>query len=603
MKAVKRTIALILFLILIIGNLAFADDLVIIKERKPLTDFEGHWARGTIEKWLAAGRVSGYPDGSFKPDNKVTRAEFVKMVNGIIDYNKPNDITFKDVPATAWFYDYIRVAQAIGYISGYSADQFGPDDPITREQAAAILARIQYLRGNAAGANRFTDKGTLSAWALEAVGAATEAGFISGYVDGSFKPKNNLTRAEAITMLDNVLENSKNVIVYNDGTELKDMVIEGVLIIAKTVGEGNVYLTNLEIKGDIQVYGGGLNSIYFRNVKVARIEVIKDKVRLVFEDGSVVENIEVGEETVIVNEDGQIQTITVTDAEGVVLTGNFEEVTVSGVENITLKNAEIAKLIVEEKVTILGTGTIKTLEANADGILYEKNVKIDKVELGEGVKDKPEVIKEETTSSDSPVGLPPQTYKISVSAVIDGVEYKPLFTTSNYTGTKNISEFLKDEVVAILNTENSNIAQYFTKLNNKLGNLTINGTQVNTPDAVAKIKANLAGTEIVKGISDSIFDDSVLDEAEMKAILNAFKLSDLDKLDSIKLDRTIEYNGTITDPEIKIKGQDKNREELIEFLTTAGKLSINNFFKQYGPTVTLEIIDGEKTISFTVSKV
>lgn len=120
---------------------------------------------------------------------------------------------------------------------------------------------------------------------------------------------------------------------------------------------------------------------------------------------------------------------------------------------------------------------------------------------------------------------------------------------------------------------------------------------------MAKIKANLAGTEIVKGISDSIFDDSVLDEAEMKAILNAFKLSDLDKLDSIKLDRTIEYNGTITDPEIKIKGQDKNREELIEFLTTAGKLSINNFFKQYGPTVTLEIIDGEKTISFTVSKV
>lgn len=197
MKAVKRTIALILFLILIIGNLAFADDLVIIKERKPLTDFEGHWARGTIEKWLAAGRVSGYPDGSFKPDNKVTRAEFVKMVNGIIDYNKPNDITFKDVPATAWFYDYIRVAQAIGYISGYSADQFGPDDPITREQAAAILARIQYLRGNAAGANRFTDKGTLSAWALEAVGAATEAGFISGYVDGSFKPKNKFNKGRS----------------------------------------------------------------------------------------------------------------------------------------------------------------------------------------------------------------------------------------------------------------------------------------------------------------------------------------------------------------------------------------------------------------------
>ena len=122
------------------------------------------------------------------------------------------------------------------------------------------------------------------------------------------------------------------------------MVIEGNLIIAKTVGEGNVFLTNLEIKGDIQVYGGGINSIYFKNVKVAKIEVLKDKVRLVFEDGSIVEEIEVGTETIIENKDGEIQRITISDKDGVVLSGNLGTVTVSGTDKITLKNAVITKV-------------------------------------------------------------------------------------------------------------------------------------------------------------------------------------------------------------------------------------------------------------------
>jgi hypothetical protein len=248
-------------------------------------------------------------------------------------------------------------------------------------------------------------------------------------------------------MLDNVLENAKNVVVYNDGTELKDMVIEGDLIIAKTVGEGSVYLTNLEIKGEIQVYGGGMNSIYFKNVKVAKIEVVKDKVRLVFEDGSVIENIDVGEETVIVNEDGEIQMITVTDTEGVVLTGKFGEVTVSGVEKITLKDAEITKLIVEEKVTILGTGTIKTMEANADGILYEKDVKIDKVEVGEGVKDEPEVIKEEPVGGGGGGGgfIPtPAKVTLRIEVKSPDADYPQVFNTEKFNVDNKISDAVLD---------------------------------------------------------------------------------------------------------------------------------------------------------------
>lgn len=188
MKDFKKLIAVILCLILLLGSFAYADEAMLISAPTE-KDYEGHWAQATIEKWLNEGRVAGYPDGSYKPDNKVTRAEFVKMVNGIIDFNKMSSITYEDVPSSEWYYDYIRIAQSIGYISGYSSSEFGPNDPITREQAASILARIQYLKNNAAGADKFSDKNSLSTWALEAVGAASEAGFISGYVDGSFNPQ------------------------------------------------------------------------------------------------------------------------------------------------------------------------------------------------------------------------------------------------------------------------------------------------------------------------------------------------------------------------------------------------------------------------------
>ena len=138
------------------GSFAFAQEAQLISEEAK--DYVGHWAEAAIEKWINSGKVAGYPDGSYKPDNNVTRAEFVKMVNGIINYDGKADIKFKDINSTDWFYVYVRVAQAIGYISGYSPNEFGPNDYITREQAASILSRIQYLNNNAAGIEKFNDK-------------------------------------------------------------------------------------------------------------------------------------------------------------------------------------------------------------------------------------------------------------------------------------------------------------------------------------------------------------------------------------------------------------------------------------------------------------
>lgn len=608
MSKMKKTIAVILCLIMAVGSYAFADEAQLISAKSK--DYEGHWAQAVIEKWLDSGKASGYPDGSYKPDNNVTRAEFVKMVDGIIDFNTKGEITYSDVPATEWYYDYIGIAQEIGYISGYSGGKFGPDDYITREQAASILARIQYLDGNAEGIESFNDKDEISSWAAEAVGAASKAGFISGYSDGSFRPSENLTRAEAVTMLDNVLENGKNHVIYNAGTKIDDFVYEGGLVIAETVGDGDVTLNNVTVKGDLKVLGGGENSLYFNNVKIAKIIVSKEGVRLVLGEGTEVQEVEVASETILENTDGTVAKIIVTGDNTVTLKGEFEEVAVTGNADVTLDNAVIAKLVVEKPVVIKGIGTITTLEANADGIEFEAKVEIKKTVVGEGVTQPPAEREETSTGGGSgPSGdggrETTKDYKISVSAVIEGTEYKPLITTSAYTGTDNISTFLRDEAVEILNTGNAEIAGYFTKFNNKLSNLKVNGVQVNTTEGLAKIKEELSGTSIVDGFSDGIFSDSdsEISETEMKAILNAYVLTDLDELSDIDLTKTAEYGeGEIT-PTFKVNDADKTREEFAAFITAAGNLNINNFFSQYGTAVEIEVISGSKTASFTITKV
>ncbi|MGB4439139.1 MAG: S-layer homology domain-containing protein [Sedimentibacter sp.] len=448
MNKIKKTIAIILCLVMAIGSLAYAEEVKLISA--PATDYSGHWAENTIQKWMDDGKVSGYTDGSYKPDNNITRAEFVKLVNGTIDFDTKGTVAYKDVTSADWFYDYVGIAQEIGYILGYSADKFGPNDYITREQAASILARIQYLNNNAAGADKFNDEDNISSWAKEAVGAASEAGFISGYNDGSFKPSNNLTRAEAITMLDNVLVNSKNVVVYNAGSEVKDAIVEGDLIIAKTVGDGEVHLTNLEIKGGVKVLGGGMNSVYFNNVQVAKVEVGKDKVRLVFADGSSVEQLIAGSEVILENSDGTIAKVTITGDNKVTLTGNFGEVTVVGNGNIVLNDAVITTLVVNQPITIEGTGTITTLEANADDIKFESKVKITKTVEGEGVTKSPEVVVE-TPSNGGPSDPVPTdyNYKFTVTASVTKGDIEKTFqydSFNQYKGSTLFTSVLGSEI-------------------------------------------------------------------------------------------------------------------------------------------------------------
>jgi len=618
MNKIKKTIAIILCLVLATSGLAFAEEVAVTSA--PSTDYAGHWAEGTIQKWMDAGKISGYSDGSYKPDNNITRAEFVKLVNGTIDFNKKANVAYKDVTTADWFYDYVGIAQEIGYISGYSKDSFGPNDYITREQAASILARIQYLNGNVAAANKFSDKSKVSSWAAESVGAALDAGFITGYNDGTFRPSNKLTRAEALTMLDNVLVNAKNVVVYKDGAELKDKVVAGDLIIAKTVGEGNVHLTNVEVKGEIKVLGGGLNSVYFNNVKVSNIEVLKDKVRLVFADGSVIENLTTGTETVLENTDGTIAKVTVSGNGEVTLTGNFGEVTVTGSSNITLDDAVITKLVVEQKITIEGTGTIATLEANANGIQYEAEVKITKTVTGEGVTEKPTVVVEAPTGGGGGGGgaVDPVTVPaLRVSFIENTNTYRFSYT---YKDTDNdISEFLLFMIDDILSDSSNNefINDYLGKVNSRLDEMYAGDTKVYSEEGWNKAIVYLDNTNIkedIQGLKSALLDGTISPE-DIIALIGVFNDSNtsdanaiLDNLTANDIDQKImQYKGVDVKYSLKSNASSTpitNTSDIATFIIDNilySDISVDAFLQQFG-TVELTVQYGDNIGKIIIDK-
>ncbi len=163
------------------------------------SDINGHWAEKSIRQLVEHGAIKGYPDGTFLPDRTMTRAEFVQVLVSAFGLEPQGDRVFRDTDAH-WARLAISTAVAHGIVSGYDEVRFGPDDLVTREQIAAMIARIAEIPA-AQEPTSFTDNDDISVWALESVAAMTEQGIVKGYADGSFKPGKAATRAEAAAMI------------------------------------------------------------------------------------------------------------------------------------------------------------------------------------------------------------------------------------------------------------------------------------------------------------------------------------------------------------------------------------------------------------------
>ena len=257
-------------------------------------DTAGHWAEKTLDEWQDEGLIDGYGDGSFQPNGTVTRAEFAKLVNRTMGFTAESEISFSDVTERDWFHAEVARAVAAGYARG-SGGLFRPNQPVTRAEAAAMLARAAGLAAKEERADAFADAASIPAWARGSVGAAAEAGYMTGYPDGTFGALGSITRAEAVVTLDRVRRSAQKTVIEQAGTTLENETVLGDLVIAESVGEGNVTLKNVTVLGSVIVKGGGANSIYFDGVRVGgtvRLQKVNVHLRLI--GNTALERVEIG---------------------------------------------------------------------------------------------------------------------------------------------------------------------------------------------------------------------------------------------------------------------------------------------------------------------
>jgi len=248
-----------------------------VKSAPVFSDIEGHWAKEWIKNAVNLGFVSGYEDGTFKPDRTITRAEFSKLLNNALKVEINQKLSFSDVKENEWFYKEIQKSVAAGFFSGYENNTFRPNNPIKREEVAKVVSGAM-TTGNieGEGATLLSDYNTIQEWAKVSVNTVYNKGYILGYPDKTYMPSKALTRAEAVKIIFEIIDNENieygfNITSYNES--YSSAIVVGNLNILDSVGSGNVYIKNVVVLGDIVISAKNVKSVELSNVKSRNIIV------------------------------------------------------------------------------------------------------------------------------------------------------------------------------------------------------------------------------------------------------------------------------------------------------------------------------------------
>lgn len=242
----------------------------------------------TVVEW---GVITPDGNGNVDGNKKLTRADFVAMINRAFGYTEVGSNHFTDVPNNAWYAEDICIAYKAGYFVGTSSNTASPNDLITREQAAVLLARNLRLEGTSGEVLDFKDSRQMANWSRGLVQQAARLGIIKGYDNGNFGAKDPVTQGQMAAFLVRALGTRiaepgeySNVGAYTHLTitspnvTLKNATITGNLYLAGGVKLEDVVLENVNVQGSIVVAGGGTaqageNSVILRNVTAAELVV------------------------------------------------------------------------------------------------------------------------------------------------------------------------------------------------------------------------------------------------------------------------------------------------------------------------------------------
>ena len=225
------------------------------------SDFPTDWSAPAMTHAVQNGLLNG-SDGKILPKGLLTRAQMATMVNRAFASSAKASLTsFTDMVLGVWHYDEMAKSVQMGAFQGADGN-LSPNDPITREQAFAVLARAFGLAdGKASSLDKFSDGAQVSSWARGAVAALVEQGYVSG-ADGALNPQSYITRAEFAQVMDAL------VAAYGD-QDLKDQTVEGNLILRT-----NSTLENVTVKGDL-ILADGVSAASLKNVTVTGRLVVR----------------------------------------------------------------------------------------------------------------------------------------------------------------------------------------------------------------------------------------------------------------------------------------------------------------------------------------
>ena len=442
MKKTKRQLSSFIAMILFASTMTIPSAQTVLAA----SDTQGHWAESTINKWTSSGYISGYPDGTFRPNNAISRAEFVTLANKAFGYNTQASISFSDVQPQYWAYAEIQKGVAAGYIKGDSIGTFRPGAAVTRQEAAVMMAQIKKLQTDANASTGYTDYNAIANWAKPYVGAVSNAKVMQGFPNGAFRPQTSMTRAEAVTALENAIfapvnnntnnssnnnnttnnnstnnstninnstnNNNNNTTNNNtanytlEDTSLRGRTINGDLIISSSLNSKDVTLNNVIVKGTVKVQGGG--TIKAQNCDFNKVELDKSNVVFRAESKTKVRNLEflnkakiegTGYENVVVKDDDVSEATIDAEVNYVELDTDanlklYKNADISTLEVTSdAKNGEVTftsgsevdNMTIRGKIRIYGKGDINDMTVYVSGI--RSSIKPDKLTTrGDGEK-------------------------------------------------------------------------------------------------------------------------------------------------------------------------------------------------------------------------
>lgn len=273
----QRVLCLLLALSLALGLAVTAQ----AAERRAadFPDFDSRaWYAEAMTAAVEDGLLRGTDKGLLNPQGDLTRAEMAAIINRAFGTYVMGDVSgYRDVSPQAWYYRDVRMAVHMGTYEGRDARTMDPDSGITRQEAMTVVARALQLDTadyQDASLSRFQDRGEVSSWALPYVRAMVGADYIHGNEKRELAPQDHITRAEFAQIFHNIIQDyiltpgtygedyDGTLLIRADGVTLRDLTVDGDLIIGCGAADGAVTLDGVTVTGRVVVWGGGVNAVW-----------------------------------------------------------------------------------------------------------------------------------------------------------------------------------------------------------------------------------------------------------------------------------------------------------------------------------------------------